>query len=105
MQQPTTALAILFTDIVGSTRLWERDPDWMGSVMARHDRLLETSVVAAGGRLVKGLGDGVLATFPTSRDAARAAIEAQRQLWPDPPRGLGLKVRMACGLPRRAASA
>lgn len=95
MQQPTTDLAILFTDVVGSTNLWERDPDWMGSVMARHDRLLESSVVMAGGRLIKGLGDGILAVFPTSNDAVSAASDAQRLLWPEPPDGLGLKVRMA----------
>ena len=95
MQQPTTDQAILFTDVVGSTSLWERDPDWMGPVMARHDRLLGSSVAAAGGRLVKGLGDGILAVFSTATAAVGAAIDAQGVLWPEPPRGLGLKVRMA----------
>ena len=88
MHQPTTDQAILFTDVVGSTSLWERDPDWMGRVMARHDRLLGSSVAAAGGRLVKGLGDGILAVFSTATAAVGAAIDAQAVLWPEPPRGL-----------------
>lgn len=54
---------VLFTDLVGSTelrsRLGERDAD---ELRRSHDRLLIAAVTAHGGQVVKGVGDGIMAT-------------------------------------------
>jgi class 3 adenylate cyclase len=51
----------LFTDIEGSTRLWEEHRAEMGSVIARHDAILREQIEADGGRITKTTGDGVTA--------------------------------------------
>ncbi len=38
---PSGTVTYLFTDVEGSTRLWERDPDAMAPALARHDELIE----------------------------------------------------------------
>jgi predicted ATPase/class 3 adenylate cyclase len=73
-------LAFLFTDIEGSTRLWERHPEAMGTALAEHDRLLRSAVDASGGRIVKTTGDGVMAVFATARDGLAAGLAAQLAL-------------------------
>lgn len=95
MTEVTTSFGILFTDIEGSTRRWEDDPAAMSRLVARHDKALADIVQSVGGRVVKGTGDGMLAVFPEVGACVRAAVEAQKRLWPDPPVGLGLPVRMA----------
>jgi predicted ATPase/class 3 adenylate cyclase len=88
-------LTFLFTDIEGSTRLWEIHPEAMRLDMTRHDLLLRTAVSGRGGEVVKGTGDGVLAAFSVATDALRAAIDVQRALaaeaWSVPG---GIRVRM-----------
>jgi predicted ATPase len=64
----------LFTDVEVSTRLWDQEPDAMGAALARHDEILREGVVAHGGHLVKGRGDGVHAVFETADAAVRAAV-------------------------------
>jgi len=85
----------LFTDIEGSTRLWERYPEVMRAALARHDRLLHRAIEAHGGRFVKTTGDGVHAVFDAAADALAAALAGQRALtdepWPEP---VTLRVRM-----------
>jgi class 3 adenylate cyclase len=68
-------LTVLFTDIVGSTTMAARlgDAQWR-RVVARHDEQVTAVVVHHGGRVVKTMGDGVLATFPTPAGAVRAAL-------------------------------
>jgi predicted ATPase len=79
-------LTFLFTDIEGSTRLWEQQSDAMPAALAEHDALLQDAVVAAGGRIVKTTGDGVVAVFEDPAAAITAAIAAQSRLqeteWP-----------------------
>ena len=70
----------LFTDIEGSTRLWERDPEAMALAVKEHDAALSEAVTAAGGRVVKSTGDGVMAVFPEAPQALQAATSAQRRL-------------------------
>lgn len=53
----------LFTDIEGSTRLWESHRDLMEGVLQRHDALIQQALDAYGGRLVKHLGDGTFCVF------------------------------------------
>ncbi|HLO35078.1 MAG TPA: AAA family ATPase, partial [Candidatus Deferrimicrobium sp.] len=68
----------LFTDIEGSTRLWEEHPEAMGLALAQHDRLLRASVDAGGGTVIKTTGDGMLAVFGDPVIAVDAALAAQR---------------------------
>jgi serine/threonine protein kinase/DNA-binding SARP family transcriptional activator/WD40 repeat protein len=89
-------LAFLFTDIEDSTPLWETQTEAMRSAVARHDRIVRDAVDAAGGRIVKRVGDGIDIAFADVGAAVSAATEIQAGLaasaWP----GLdGLTVRMA----------
>ncbi|HWB65753.1 MAG TPA: AAA family ATPase [Mycobacteriales bacterium] len=72
---PTGAVTFLFTDVAGSTRLWEDEPQAMGAAMAAHDALVESTIGAGGGRLVRprGEGDSRFAVFNSPRDALSAA--------------------------------
>ena len=76
----TGTLAFLFTDIAGSTRLWERQPAAMADALARHDAILNDAIGSAAGTVVKTTGDGMMAVFATAADAVDAAIAAQRAL-------------------------
>jgi predicted ATPase/class 3 adenylate cyclase len=73
-------LTFLFTDIEGSTRLWEEHAELMGPALAAHDRLLRDAVEQAGGSVVKMTGDGMLATFRDPLAAVEAALAGQRAL-------------------------
>jgi len=86
----------LLTDIEGSTRLWEADGAAMATALAAHDGLLRSSVEAAGGSVLKGTGDGLLATFDRPEWAIAAALEGQRALDEHDWSGMGpIRVRMA----------
>src|SRR5216683_2886000 len=50
---PTGTVSFLFTDIEGSTRLWQQHPEAMQQALARHDALLAAGVQQYGGRVVK----------------------------------------------------
>src|SRR3954453_23444068 len=76
----TGTLAFLFTDIAGSTRLWERQPAAMTEALARHDSILTDAIGSAAGTVVKTTGDGMMAVFGTAADAVDAAIAAQNAL-------------------------
>ena len=74
-------LSVLFTDTVGSTELRSAIGEEAADAERRaHDELLASSVAAHAGTLVKGLGDGILATFRSAADAVAAAIEMQQQI-------------------------
>jgi predicted ATPase/class 3 adenylate cyclase len=81
---PSGTVTFLFTDLEGSTRLWEEQPDAMRDALARHDAILRTAVESHRGHLVKMTGDGVHAAFTTPRDAVGAAVAAQRALAAEP---------------------
>jgi predicted ATPase len=84
--RPSGTVTFLFTDIEGSTRRWESDPQAMRSVLAVHDAVLRSAIEASGGWLFKHTGDGVCAAFGSARAAIESAVEAQRRL--------GVPVRM-----------
>jgi len=94
--QPTGTVTFLFTDIEGSTRLWEEDEAAMQRALARHDELLRQAIEAKGGHVFKTVGDAFCAAFPTAPGALEAALEAQRMLhaqsWEQ---GREIRVRMA----------
>ena len=93
---PTGTVTFLFTDIEGSTKLWERNPQAMQEALARHDELLRRSIEERGGYVFKTVGDAFCCAFPTAHDALEAALDAQRLLlkerWAE---STPLKVRMA----------
>lgn len=91
----SSTLTFLFTDLEGSTRLWERFPQPMNRALERHDSILLTAVAAAGGQVVKMTGDGLMAVFGSAAEAVRACLAAQRGLVEEPWRETGvLRVRM-----------
>jgi class 3 adenylate cyclase len=79
-----TSLTFLFTDLKGSTELYERVGDLVAFDLVReHFRVLNESVAAEGGAVVKTIGDAVMATFATPDRALAAALrmrEAMRAL-------------------------
>ena len=95
---PAGIITFLFTDVEGSTHLWELHPAAMREAMARHDGVIEESVAHSSGRVVRprGEGDSRFAVFARATDAAAAARDIQQTLaaepWPTP---LPLRVRMA----------
>jgi predicted ATPase/class 3 adenylate cyclase len=74
---PTGTVTFLFSDLEGSTRLWEEHPEAMKGALARHDQILRDAVEGHGGRVVKSTGDGLHAVFGRPEDAVAAAVEAQ----------------------------
>ncbi len=71
--------AILFCDLVGSTELLMRVGDDRYDGLRRElERGVETAVSQHGGRVVKGLGDGAMASFATPSEAVAAAVAIQQ---------------------------
>src|SRR5438445_8638947 len=76
---PTGVVSFLLTDIEGSTRLWEREPEAMRDALTRHDAIVNNVVRRLNGHVVKskGEGDSVFAVFRHGRDALSAALVLQ----------------------------
>nr|CAA9217654.1 Transcriptional regulator, AfsR family [uncultured Armatimonadetes bacterium] len=91
---PSGTVTFLFTDIEGSTRMWEENAASMQGVLARHDALLHDAIAAQNGHVFKTVGDAFCAAFATASEALRAALTVQCAL-ADPQRGLPVRVRMA----------
>jgi predicted ATPase/class 3 adenylate cyclase len=81
---PTGTVTFLFTDIEGSSRLWENHTDAMAVALARHDAILQDTVHARGGHVFKTIGDAFCVAFPVAADALEAAVAAQRLLRDEP---------------------
>ena len=73
---PSGTVTFLFTDIEGSTGLWEDYPE----ALAQHDAILRDVVESAGGQVVKTTGDGFFAVFGRAEAALMAALATQRAL-------------------------
>ena len=84
MEPLSGTVTFLFTDIEGSTRLWEEHPEAMSKALARHDAILAESVDSGGGHVVKTTGDGLFAVFRRAESAVTAALTAQRMLAGEP---------------------
>ena len=96
MHDHSTITTFLFTDIEGSTQLWEREPKRMESALARHDNLARSAVDAHRGSVVKMTGDGMCAAFDDPKDAVAAALQFQQALADPGVDGIALRAR--CGL-------
>ncbi|HYL53295.1 MAG TPA: adenylate/guanylate cyclase domain-containing protein, partial [Acidimicrobiia bacterium] len=77
---PSGTVTFLFTDIEGSTRLWESDPDAMRSALAVHDEILRAAIERHAGFVFATGGDGFAVAFARAADAVGAAADAQRAL-------------------------
>jgi class 3 adenylate cyclase len=93
---PSGTVTFLFTDIQGSTALWEQDPAAMRAAVARHDALLASAIEENNGSLYKLIGDAAQAAFLIPADAVASAVAAQRALTDEPwPETGPLRVRIA----------
>jgi len=94
---PTGTVTFLLTDIEGSARLWETDPDAMKVALNRHDRLLAEVIEGHGGEVItsRGEGDSFFAVFHSAASAVEAAgvcqLRLAREAWPA---NVTLRVRM-----------
>src|SRR6201995_4286059 len=88
-------VTFLFTDIEGSTRLWQAAEAAMRSALSRHDELLRKVIAEYEGTVFSAMGDGMAAAFGSASAAVGAALAAQGLLaaerWPT---GTPLRVRM-----------
>src|SRR6185369_13297157 len=92
---PSGTVTFLFTDLEGSTRLWEEHPAAMREALARHNEILRESVEGRCGHVVKTTGDGLHAAFSIAHDAIATAVDAQRVLTAEPwPLPQPLRIRM-----------
>jgi predicted ATPase/class 3 adenylate cyclase len=82
---PFGTVTFLFTDMEGSTRLWEENEALMRKALARHDELLGETIADHGGAVFSTMGDGLAAAFQSASAAVICAVDAQsllgRQSW------------------------
>ena len=97
MEEHGSLTTFLFTDIEGSTRLWEQHPERMQAALARHDALARDAVETVGGTVVKSTGDGIHAAFHDPLHAVHAAI-AFVQALADRAAGSDIELRIRCGV-------
>ncbi len=76
-----TSLTFLFTDLRGSTELYERVGDLVAFDLVRaHFHVLHDIVASESGAVVKTIGDAVMATFPTPDKAVAAALRMREAM-------------------------
>jgi predicted ATPase/class 3 adenylate cyclase len=84
VERPRGTVSFLFSDIEGSTRLWEQAPQQMARALDRHDELMRGAIEGAGGLVFKTVGDAFCACFSEAGAALEAAASAQRALAREP---------------------
>jgi predicted ATPase/class 3 adenylate cyclase len=95
-QPPTGTITFLFTDIEGSTKLWQQHPGTMPAALNRHHALLNQSIAAHGGYVFQIIGDAFCAAFSTANDGLNAALDSQLALASENWGEIGsIRVRMA----------
>jgi predicted ATPase/class 3 adenylate cyclase/DNA-binding XRE family transcriptional regulator/Tfp pilus assembly protein PilF len=87
---PQGMVTFLFTDIEGSTRLWEQHPRAMPEAITRHDAIVRRAIESQGGVVFRTAGDSFCAAFADALDGVMAALAAQRALHSEPWGALGL---------------
>ena len=75
---PTGTVTFLFTDIEGSTRRWQDEPEAMRALLVEHDAILRDVIAKRHGHLFKHTGDGVAAVFASASDAVAGDAQARR---------------------------
>jgi predicted ATPase/class 3 adenylate cyclase len=92
---PAEVVTLLFTDVVGSTQLWETAPTAMSKALARHDQILRSAIESAGGEVFKTVGDAFCAAFSEPSDALASALSSQLAFAAEPwPKQVTLTVRI-----------
>lgn len=94
---PSGTVTFLFTDIEGSTALWEEFPSGMAAAVARHDELVRRVVEGRGGYVFATTGDGFGVSFERA-DAAVAAAVAVQEVLGSEPWADGIQLRVRAGL-------
>jgi predicted ATPase/class 3 adenylate cyclase len=94
MMFPSGVVTFVFSDIEGSTRLWEADPAGMALSLARHDEIVRSTVEGAGGVVFKHTGDGFGAAFESVSTGLGAAASVAAALTTEPWKGPALAVRI-----------
>ena len=78
---------VVFTDIKGSTALWEECADSMADAIQIHNRVIRDCIRAHGGYEVKTMGDSFMVAFTTALGAVRFGLDVQKGLheaeWPE----------------------
>ncbi|MEP7061099.1 MAG: adenylate/guanylate cyclase domain-containing protein [Betaproteobacteria bacterium] len=97
MPSNSGVVTFLFTDIEGSTQLWERDAERMQAALARHDAIARDTVSRHHGTVVKTTGDGIHAAFDDPLDAVDAALQLQLTLG-EQASATGLRLAVRCGI-------
>lgn len=95
---PDGVVTFLFTDIEGSTRIWEQFPEEMRHSLRRHDALITQTITEKGGTVIKprGEGDSFFTVFGRATEAVEAATALQRSLVTEPWHpSITLRVRVA----------
>ena len=99
---PRGTVTFLFTDIEGSTALWERDRTAMRAAAAQHLVILRDAIAIHGGIAFKTVGDAVQAAFTTAPPAVAAAVAGQLALqaetWPDETGPLRVRMALHAGM-------
>ena len=91
---PTGRVSFLFTDVEGSTRLWQTDPEGMKASLEQHDRLMRSAVEDHGGHIFSTAGDAFAVAFHRPDDAVGAALDIQQALLEPNWSGPSIAVRM-----------
>ncbi len=84
---PVGAVALVFTDVQGSTTQWEMHADVMAVALSQHNDLMRRKIDQFGGYEVKTEGDAFMIAFGSCLDAVRWCLDVQLALldvdWPD----------------------
>ena len=82
--KPSGTVTFLFTDIQGSTSMWERDATRMQAALARHDEIMRGVVTEHGGHVFKMVGDACYAAFSSAPEALAAGVAGQHAIFSEP---------------------
>lgn len=77
---PSGTVTLLFTDVEGSTRLWDAERDAMAAALRRHDEILRDAIEQAGGYVFKTVGDSFCAALAAQRNLAAQSWPTSRPI-------------------------
>eukprot|EP01062_Namystynia_karyoxenos_P004186 TRINITY_DN11480_c0_g1_i1.p1 TRINITY_DN11480_c0_g1~~TRINITY_DN11480_c0_g1_i1.p1 ORF type:complete len:1208 (+),score=117.27 TRINITY_DN11480_c0_g1_i1:110-3733(+) len=84
---PSDTVALCFTDIIGSTALWEASPEGMEEALTVHNTVVRKAIAQHGGYEVKTIGDAFMVAFQDAVACINFAVQVQEDLlgaqWPD----------------------
>lgn len=89
---------VVFTDIHRSSHLWEFFPREYAAALERHKQTVEAAILASGGEIIKGLGDGYLLMFSSAEASLAVASQIMEAAGAEPgfPDGTPFKLKIAC---------